>query len=284
MVHLVMFLLVLVKQVKKDVALKCIPLDTKQKQKSFAREVKALRELRDSPYIVQIKDTLIQNKVGIIVTELCKCNLFEYITSHTLSQSEKQEIFKQVCYAVKSCHDHNIAHLDIKPGNILIDESGNVKLCDFGSSYLWSNDEPLTDKLTGTQAYQAPEVIGEQNYSPSLADSWTLGVLLHIILTNQVPFGRDKINIKISSSIKDHDAKDLITSLLQIRPHKRLQINEILNHKYINNQKEHLTVPLKEFNHHHEEKSQKKEGYARLVRARSVIAEVMKFISSKKTM
>jgi len=122
--------------------------------------------------------------------------------------------------------------LDIKPSNILIDNNG-IRLCDFGSAHKWSPNNDKCSRTTGTSNYQAPEVTSNSEYSAPLVDSWGLGVLLHIILVNEFPYGEDKKVLRISKDIS-REASMLIRSLLQLEPEKRLLVDEIMNHEYFN--------------------------------------------------
>ncbi|XP_057647307.1 sperm motility kinase X-like [Chionomys nivalis] len=88
-----------------------------------------------------------------------------------LQECEARRLFAQVVQAVKYCHDNCIVHRDIKPNNILIDASGNAKLCDFG---LAVRVVPGTKLKTfcGTLAYCAPELFGVEPYDGYMMRTW----------------------------------------------------------------------------------------------------------------
>jgi serine/threonine protein kinase len=93
--------------------------------------------------------------------------------------------------ALRHCNEKKIAHRDIKPENIMITKDGEVKLIDFGLSK--QNKSKYSNKLTtmvGTPYFVAPEVL-EGNYSYA-CDVWSLGVLLYLILSGELPFDGDK--------------------------------------------------------------------------------------------
>jgi len=96
----------------------------------------------------------------------------------------------QIASAVKHLHDHNVAHLDIKPNNVLLDSNFNAKLSDFGVAQLMgSKVEHITPKI-GTKNYMAPEISNtkkDHGYNPFSADVYSLGVLFHVLLKGELP-------------------------------------------------------------------------------------------------
>ena len=83
-------------------------------------------------------------------------------------------------------HSHNILYRDLKPENILLDETGYLKLCDFGfakhvqpASWTWT--------LCGTPEYLAPEIILNKGHGKAV-DWWALGILLYEMLVGYPPF------------------------------------------------------------------------------------------------
>ena len=85
-------------------------------------------------------------------------------------------ILTQLVHAVYHLHTCGIAHRDIKPQNILLDEANNVKLADFGFA-VSSEDFDLSTCL-GTPAYMAPELIKRELYGKPV-DIWAIGVIVH---------------------------------------------------------------------------------------------------------
>ena len=105
-----------------------------------------------------------------------------------LTEHESKPIFRQVVYGIAHCHCRSVLHRDIKLDNILLDERGNVKVCDFGISRTVENPcEPILEQC-GTPAYIAPEILYEDGYKGFKSDIWGLGVLLYAMVTGTVPF------------------------------------------------------------------------------------------------
>lgn len=104
-----------------------------------------------------------------------------------LSLRAKLELFVRVCEAVASAHQSLIAHLDLKPSNVFVDEQGTVKLLDFGLAKLIGTDhgDAGSDRAM-TPAYASPEQLRGDPTGVS-ADVYSLGALLYELLTGRVP-------------------------------------------------------------------------------------------------
>jgi serine/threonine protein kinase len=104
-------------------------------------------------------------------------------------------LVEKVANAVHHAHTRRILHRDLKPGNILLDESNEPCVCDFGlSMHLDSVPEPVKpgEAGPGTPAYMAPEqAAGLANLVGPATDVWALGIILYEVLTGQRPFPGD---------------------------------------------------------------------------------------------
>jgi serine/threonine protein kinase len=125
--------------------------------------------------------------------------VMEYVRGRTLAQYAREEpvapapaaaLVAELAGAVAFAHRCGIVHQDIKPGNVLIDETGRPRLIDFGLASqedAWSGPGPRSEG--GTFAYMAPEQARlEPDRIRPLSDVFALGALLYFLLTGQAPF------------------------------------------------------------------------------------------------
>ena len=114
-------------------------------------------------------------------------SLREKIDDGPIPFDESIKIFSQIAQGLKTAHEKNIIHRDIKPGNILITENGEVKIVDFGLAKLAGMDLTKTTSSKGTAAYMCPEQIRGQKVDHR-CDIWALGIVFYEMLTGHLPF------------------------------------------------------------------------------------------------
>ncbi|XP_049864949.1 cAMP-dependent protein kinase catalytic subunit 1-like [Pectinophora gossypiella] len=154
--------------------------------------------------------------------------MFTYIQKYgSFSDSLSKFYASQICLALEYLHHCEVIHRDLKPENILIDNKGYIKLVDYGFCKVVKKK---TWTLCGTPEYLAPEIILSKGYSFPV-DWWAFGVLIYEMLAGTPPFfasDPNKLYEKILSGHYkcpdgiDNDCKNLIRSLLQVEPAKRL--------------------------------------------------------------
>ncbi|KAK2991469.1 hypothetical protein RJ640_016504 [Escallonia rubra] len=156
--------------------------------------------------------------------------------------------FQQLISGVSYCHDMQVCHRDLKLENTLLDGSPapRLKICDFGyskSSVLHSQPK----STVGTPAYIAPEVLLKKEYDGKIADVWSCGVTLYVMLVGAYPFEdpdepknfRKTIHriLNVQYSIPDYvhislECRHLLKSIFEADPAKRISIPEIRNHEW----------------------------------------------------
>lgn len=136
--------------------------------------------------------------------------LTEYAKVHKLNVTEKLELFLQVCSAVSYSHQKLLAHLDLKPGNILVNKEGEVKLLDFGIASL-PNSKKEQQNLRFTPAYASPEQLHKKNPSGS-SDIFSLGVILFELISESLPRHTEELGILAWKKLSfELDRKDFPT-------------------------------------------------------------------------
>ncbi|CAB4061698.1 AURKA [Lepeophtheirus salmonis] len=156
-------------------------------------------------------------------------------------ESTAAKYIKQMTEALIYCQSMNVIHRDIKPENLLLDLKGDLKIADFG----WSVHAPGNRRGTmcGTLDYLPPEMINGEKYDKTL-DLWSLGVLMFEFLVGRPPFECKtqqetyKRIAKVDIMWPDPnfiglDARDLIRSLLRIKPTQRIPLEQVLEHPWI---------------------------------------------------
>lgn len=119
----------------------------------------------------------------------------EYARHRNLGHKARLELFALVCDAVQHAHQKGVIHRDLKPGNILVEESGQPKILDFGVARVTDADVQAitmhTDigQLVGTVPYMSPEqVAGDAANLDGRSDVYALGVVLYELLTGRLPY------------------------------------------------------------------------------------------------
>merc|ERR1711879_397494 len=160
------------------------------------------------------------------------------------SQRHAQFYCAGMVLALSHLHTHNIIYRDLKPENVLLNETGHVKLCDFGLAKISIG---MTYTCCGTPDYFAPEVINGDGYHFGV-DWWTLGVLMYELMAGNPPFEGNSnsetyklIQQGIDQVIFPESCKGevgkLVKSILKKSPSERLPmrkggVNNIKLHKW----------------------------------------------------
>merc|ERR1712137_2292 len=217
-------------------AVKVINIEDDKSLAQFDLESSIAHEVSPCKYCITTVDTLKKQSRGVLVMEYVNNDLHSLVES-PLTEMDAKYFFLQVCRAVKFLHDRQIAHLDIKAENILVDNNDHLKLCDFGYAQRLTNITLQKDKIFGSLEYAPPEV--RQGICEDLlkVDIWCLGILLHYLLTTRLPTLKKKrrVSLNVNRMILScsSDCTDLLRALLQINPSSRPSIHQILAHDWL---------------------------------------------------
>ncbi|EKE41978.1 protein kinase domain containing protein [Entamoeba nuttalli P19] len=194
------------------------------------REIIFMKIIRNS-YIVQLHQIYENSTHLFIVLDYMEGGeLYNLIhTQGTLDITTSIKLFCQVLRCISYLHSKGICHRDIKPENILLDSGHtNIKLIDFGYS-LFSLNEKLKERI-GTPGYIAPEVFNGVDYDPFLADVYSCGELLHVMLYGSHPYFFDG---KETNFPVNHGSGDLLSKMLQKDPSKRITLQQVMKHPFV---------------------------------------------------
>ncbi|KAL3506020.1 hypothetical protein ACH5RR_031402 [Cinchona calisaya] len=207
----------------------------------IVREVSAMRRLNNHPSILKIHEVMATKTKIYLVMELAPGGeLFTKLQQRggRFSESTARSYFQQLISALHFCHQNGVAHRDIKPQNMLLDQQGNLKISDFGLSALPEQlKNGLLHTACGTPAYTAPEVVYRKGYDGFKADAWSCGILLHVFLVGPLPFDDSdlpKMHRAIRRRVFDFPewvskpARSIIYRMLDPNPVTRLGIEELM--------------------------------------------------------
>ncbi|KAL1501903.1 hypothetical protein ABEB36_007137 [Hypothenemus hampei] len=217
--------------------------------KEIVHEIAVLMQCSATNRVIRLHEVYDSTTEMVLVLELAAGGELQHILDggQCLSEPEARKAMKQILEGLSYLHDRNIAHLDLKPQNLLlsmVDNCDDIKLCDFGISKVLKPGVTVREIL-GTVDYVAPEVL---SYDPIClsTDIWSVGVLAYVLLSGFSPFGADDkqqtfLNIsKCALSFEpEHfhdvsgDAINFIKSALIVDPRQRPSVHELLDHPWI---------------------------------------------------
>lgn len=225
----------------------------------LCREIHLMNEYQHE-CIVKMHEVLYSSKKkkAYVVLELAECGSLRSAIDRNIQFTERQlaSIFKQVAIGLKFLHSNSITHQDINPSNLLIFLDGVAKITDFG----FVHSVQSSFNMAGTPAYQAPEVFDafdEDNeglvLDPEKEDVYALGVSLFESCFHHLPHEGDNI-YEIAADIINNpleipdgispELHDLLIKMLAIDPSERISINGIINHPFMQQINEVISLPI----------------------------------------
>ncbi len=204
----------------RPVAIKVLPPEMGRDPESaerFRTEAKAMARLTN-PHIPTVFDFTVTEDHCVLVMELVDGpNVYSLIRQGKVSPPLALEIMAQICDAVHFAHARDIIHGDIKPGNILINPEGQAKLADFGLARLAGSGDAWS--AMGTPEYAAPEIYDKHAVPDYRADIYSLGVVLHEMLTGSAPVG--EFELPAESMGLDPRVDEVIAKCMELNPASR---------------------------------------------------------------
>ncbi|XP_020755310.1 cyclin-dependent kinase 20 isoform X6 [Odocoileus virginianus] len=223
------------------------------------REIKALQEIEDSQYVVQLKAVFPHGAGFVLAFEFMLSDLAEVVrhTQRPLAQAQVKSYLQMLLKGVAFCHANNIVHRDLKPANLLISASGQLKIADFGLARVFSPDSNrLYTHQVATRAVGCilGELLNGSPLFPGENDIEQLCCVLRILGTpspqvwpeitelpdyNKISF-KEQAPVPLEEVLPDASpqALDLLGRFLLYPPQQRISASQALLHHYF------FTAPL----------------------------------------
>ncbi|KAF5319597.1 hypothetical protein D9619_008686 [Psilocybe cf. subviscida] len=221
---------------------------TRQANKDASKEIRTLREAALSmllyhPYICGMREMIIHQHHYYMVFEYVNGGqMLDYIISHgRLRERVARKFARQIGSALEYCHLNNVVHRDLKIENILISQTGNIKIIDFGLSNLY---DPIAHLSTfcGSLYFAAPELLNARVYTGPEVDVWSFGVVLYVLVCGKVPFddhSMPALHAKIKRGLVEYpvwlsaECKHLLSRMLVTNPANRASLAEVMSHPWM---------------------------------------------------
>jgi serine/threonine protein kinase len=209
-------------------------------------EIEALARLQGNDSIVSLLDFFHENDTTHIVFNYVHgLDLIDWMhdfyqekdRTETEIETEMRPVILQIIKALAFCHERGIAHRDIKPDNIRINpETKHVTLIDFGLSYI-KDMEMDAQELVGSKDYLPPELRAKGALGPIdpfKSDVWALGVLIHALVHQQLPFSKGDLKTRTEpNALFSGPLRELISSLLTEDTEDRPSIPTVLRSSFV---------------------------------------------------
>lgn len=231
----------------KLIDLNCKKIKRNDHTKRIRTECQIHKRLENCPRVIRFVECFDYNPdMFCIVLEWAeKGDLKDYLRlkgQPGLAELEVSRIVSQIVDGVQFFQKNNLVHRDFKLQNILLDKDFNIKITDFGLATKLSSRNDRMNTFCGTPNYLPPEMIARKGYDNQV-DIWSLGILIYQLLVGRPPVEGDnpkdtmkKIpmnEIHIPELLSEF-AKDILIRTLEKTPAKRISIEGLLEHPFLN--------------------------------------------------
>ena len=187
-----------------EVAVKAIPVAnlTPEMRERFTREAETCRTL-DHPNLIRVFETGEADGILYQAMELLDgADLGKVMAEgRHFDWEAKLSIMEQVSAGLQYAHDHNLVHRDIKPANLFLENSGRVKVLDFGMVRIAESELTKVGSSLGTLNYMSPEQIRGERVTPA-TDVFSAGIVFYQLAAGRHPFSsRDRGLAQVVSAI-----------------------------------------------------------------------------------
>ena len=210
------------------------PAITQKIRESFFSEVYSAGKMHH-PSVVGVYDAGQEDQQNFIVMEFIDgVTLQEYITGKkTLTPNQIIDVIYQCAKGLDYVHRQNVIHRDIKPGNIMLSNDGEVKIMDFSIAHIDIGTEDYNNEVHGSPMYMPPEQLSEEKRLVAQSDIYSLGAVMYALLARKAPFKAGSLESLIYQ-IGNHEPEPL-SELCPDLPDHIVEIVSKAMHKIIYN-------------------------------------------------
>ncbi|XP_041442915.1 serine/threonine-protein kinase 10-like [Xenopus laevis] len=232
-------------------AVKVVDISSEEALEDHVAEINILGQCQHPNILALLEATYWEKKLWILL-EFCAGGALDGVMlelGHGLLESQIRVVCFQTLLALQYLHNHKIIHRDLKAGNILLTQQGDVRLADFGVSAVNTQTLQRRGSFIGTPYWMAPEVVMCETCKDApydyKADVWSLGVTL-IELAEREPPNHDlnptRVLLKIIKSqppcLKHNwrwsqNFNNFLKKCLQRSPQERLSVSQLLQHPFV---------------------------------------------------
>ena len=188
----------------KEVAVKAIPVAglTAEMRERFTREAETAKTL-DHPNLVRVFEAGEADGMLFQAMELLVGSDLGHVMAEgrKFTWEDKLSIMEQVCDGLQYAHEHKLVHRDIKPANLFLENSGRVRVLDFGMVRVAESELTKVGSSLGTLNYMSPEQIRGDRCTTA-SDVFSIGIVFYQLSTGRHPFSsKDRSLAKVVSAI-----------------------------------------------------------------------------------
>ncbi|EDO33625.1 predicted protein [Nematostella vectensis] len=239
------------RKLKKQVAVKIV---TKKKApddyltKFLPREIQVMKHLNHSNVVSLHEAIETSSRIYIILDLADNGDLLEYIRSNgAIPENEARLFYHQLVDAVEYLHNKGVVHRDLKCENILLNRDNRILISDFGFARTQhvmadTGKRRLSQTFCGSYAYAPPEILRGIAYDGTLADIWSLGVVLYTMVSASLPFDDTNLKVLLEQVSRDvvfsrrkkisDEVKDLVRRMLVADVKTRIDLASIRRHPW----------------------------------------------------
>lgn len=233
---------------RSEVAVKVIERSrlNRTSMQNLITEIEVMKDL-GHPHIVKLLDFEWDDSCIYLVMEFCAGgDLSNFIRSKkTLSEAVARKFLRQLALALQFMRSKGIAHMDLKPQNLLLTDTRKpvLKIGDFGMAQHLSAEDSASS-FRGSPLYMAPEIMLSQHYDAKV-DLWSVGVILYEALFGAAPYAcatLEELHVRVldprpveipSLPAVTEQCRHLLQCLLERDPDKRITFEDFFNHPFV---------------------------------------------------